>query len=469
MPISSDSRLGRVVFPALLLGLFAGCLPEELPEGEEEALGSAVQAFGGAPGSQGGFVIVSGDDADDDGHCHGTACGGIYAAFLKRAVLESKTQGTGILAIGVNGSHAQKGLESWNDPANGGPGATITYAITTTAIASVDFSSYAVIYIPSWSGNTAGGLSAAQIGALNARQPEIAKFVNLQGGSLVALTQAHATGGWGFLPVPLTTIDTAFSQADPTPELVSIAPSVTGANLSHCCFHGVFTGPEGYSGLSVLAVHNEGGVHYRKPVILGGLGTVLTGELCNDGRDNDGDGDADGSDQDCWVCGDGDLDPSEGCDDGNKIEGDGCSAACAQECGPPQVTVTHAPTLWPPNHERQEVSLADCGIVAQDGCGEPIDLAAANAHITCVTSDEALNSLGDGHTDADIEIIDADTVALRAERQGHGDGRVYEIHFAVTDAAGNSASGTCSVSVPHSQSGQPAIDSGDAHQICTQP
>jgi len=352
MPFSSDSRLGhvfsllgrqRLALPALIFGLLAGCMPAELPETEaEEELGSAVQAFGGAPGNQGGFVIVSGDDADDDGHCHGTACGGIYVAFLKRAVLESHSGGSGILAIGVNGSHAQKGLESWNDPANGGPGASITYASTTAAIASVDFASHAVIYIPSASGNTAGGITAAQIAALNARQPEIAKFVNLQGGSLVALTQAHAQGGWGFLPVPLVTVDTAFFQADPTPALVSIAPSVTAANLSHCCFHAVFTGPDGYSGLSVLAVQNEGGVHYRKPVILGGLGVVLTAELCNDGRDNDGDGHADGSDQDCWVCGDGDLDPFEACDDGNQADGDGCSAICTNECAQPELIGTCA-------------------------------------------------------------------------------------------------------------------------------
>ena len=42
--------------------------------------------------------------------------------------------------------------------------------------------------------------------------------------------------------------------AAPTPDLTALSPGTTAANYSHCCFHNVFTGPAGYSGLDVLAI-----------------------------------------------------------------------------------------------------------------------------------------------------------------------------------------------------------------------
>ena len=43
---------------------------------------------------------------------------------------------------------------------------------------------------------------------------------------------------------------------------------------------------------------------------------------------------------------------------------------------------------------------------------------------------------------------------------GGGNGRVYTITFKVADAAGNVATATKKVSVPHSQDGTPAVDDG---------
>ncbi len=72
-------------------------------------------------------------------------------------------------------------------------------------------------------------------------------------------------------------------------------------------------------------------------------------------------------------------------------------------------------------------------------------------------------TIGTGlYTFDDIVIVDAQTVKLRAERQGTGNGRVYTINFKVTDASGNTATGTCKVWVRHDQSGDPAIDDGAA-------
>ena len=56
-----------------------------------------------------------------------------------------------------------------------------------------------------------------------------------------------------------------------------------------------------------------------------------------------------------------------------------------------------------------------------------------------------------------------DTVEVRAERAGSGDGRVYVITFTGDDGRGGTCTGTVTVSVPHDQSGNPAVDSGARH------
>jgi hypothetical protein len=44
---------------------------------------------------------------------------------------------------------------------------------------------------------------------------------------------------------------------------------------------------------------------------------------------------------------------------------------------------------------------------------------------------------GDGATADDIVVVDGHTVALRAERQGGGDGRVCSVAMQIRDTAGN--------------------------------
>jgi len=128
---------------------------------------------------------------------------------------------------------------------------------------------------------------------------------------------------------------------------------------------------------------------------------------------------------------------------------------------PPVVTVVGAGELWPPNHKYVEKALADCGIEIDDQCQGLIDLEDANPVVTCVTSDEVEQGNGDGNTLADMVIVDATTVRLRSERAGGGDGRVYAIHFEVSDAANNVTAAVCNVSVPANQGPNgAAIDSG---------
>jgi hypothetical protein len=158
--------------------------------------------------------------------------------------------------------------------------------------------------------------------------------------------------------------------------------------------------------------------------------------------------------------------------------------------GPSDVTIaTKEPApLWSPNHTLQLFTLQSCvaSITYKAGCGAGGQLDPNKVGtITYVTADEEEDnpiddgiSGGDGHTCNDIQaapaspgLITQSAVLLRAERQGGGDGRVYTIHYQLTDGNGivqiNPASNTpdfvCHVVVPHdkaSSSDWTKIDSG---------
>ena len=69
-----------------------------------------------------------------------------------------------------------------------------------------------------------------------------------------------------------------------------------------------------------------------------------------------------------------------------------------------------------------------------------------------VSSNELVNTNGDGNTEPDIEIVDAHHVRLRTGRSGSGSGRVYTITITCKDSAQNSPKATATVVVPKSQS-----------------
>jgi len=104
-------------------------------------------------------------------------------------------------------------------------------------------------------------------------------------------------------------------------------------------------------------------------------------------------------------------------------------------------TATKA-TLWPANHKMVHV-----GIVAEatDETG-PVQL-----RIVSVTSNEADEGDGDGHTTTDAEITGPMSVSLRAERSGSGTGRIYTITIEASDAAGNISTADVLVTVPKNQ------------------
>lgn len=248
---------------------------------------AAFLAFAGQAWAVGGPVIISGDDADDSGHCQFSDCGQLYGKALNFVVTNSNSPGTGILAIGVNSSRALTGFNSWNDPANGGPGAVVTHARTTTEIATAVLSTYAAIYIPSNDNNTSGGITASQLTTLNTRQADITDFVNNLGGGLMALTEAGDVAKYGWLPLPLTDINVShIGDIFPTADMSIIAPGITPADLDHgCCYHTAFTGPPGFSGLKVLAYHDDNlngtfdGEATDHVLILGGVQVTIQGNI----------------------------------------------------------------------------------------------------------------------------------------------------------------------------------------------
>jgi hypothetical protein len=131
------------------------------------------------------------------------------------------------------------------------------------------------------------------------------------------------------------------------------------------------------------------------------------------------------------------------------------SATLTVNHNPVCTSLTAGPQLWPPNHKLHTVTVSG----ATDPDGNPLTYT-----ITSVTQDEPLNGLGDGDTSPDAFPGPSPGQALiRAERSGTGDGRVYALNVTVSDGLGGSCTGTATVSVPHDQSGRPAVDSGQAY------
>jgi hypothetical protein len=118
----------------------------------------------------------------------------------------------------------------------------------------------------------------------------------------------------------------------------------------------------------------------------------------------------------------------------------GSSAVTAADTTPPAVgAVTASPNIViVPDHKLFGVSV---DYSASDFSGAPVCSLS-------VSSNEAVDGLGDGHTTTDWLVIDPHHVQLRAERAGTGSGRVYTIIATCRDAFGNASSQQTTVSIP---------------------
>ncbi len=146
----------------------------------------------------------------------------------------------------------------------------------------------------------------------------------------------------------------------------------------------------------------------------------------------------------------------------SATDASGNTATCVQtvktvDTTPPVVTSSVArDELWPPNHKMVDVGLK---YAAADAC-DPNPPAIAIS----VTSDEdpALADGSGGPLHCPDATVQDGAVDLRAERSGSGDGRVYVVRVAATDACGNTAASGSAVGVPKAQGGPKAgaVDSG---------
>jgi hypothetical protein len=116
----------------------------------------------------------------------------------------------------------------------------------------------------------------------------------------------------------------------------------------------------------------------------------------------------------------------------------------AVDTTPPEINVSVSPDmLWPPNHKYADVETV---VTVYDAVDSSPTLT-----LVSVTSNESDNAKGDGNTTNDVVILGDTTFKLRAERAGTGQGRVYTITYSATDASGNSAEASITITVPHNK------------------
>jgi hypothetical protein len=137
-------------------------------------------------------------------------------------------------------------------------------------------------------------------------------------------------------------------------------------------------------------------------------------------------------------------------DVGNAGTGPGSSATAVVKIDTtaPVLTCAASPkSLWPPNHELVAVTTT---VSVTDGLAGP-----GGFVLTAAKSSEPDDGDADGNTTQDLQgwtTGTADTQGfLRAERAGNGPGRTYMLTYEGADDAGNTATCTTTVRVPHDQ------------------
>lgn len=151
---------------------------------------------------------------------------------------------------------------------------------------------------------------------------------------------------------------------------------------------------------------------------------------------------------------------------GNTATSEEIAITVTADTTPPVITVKDSPAvLWPPNHKYHSFNISDFVLAVTDSCTGVLPL--TGVRITKVSSDEAEDAPGSGNTRNDISIgRDCQSVQLRAERQGNGNGRVYTIEVAISDPFGNEGTASYQVQVPRDrQPGAVAIADAPAYNI----
>ena len=150
-------------------------------------------------------------------------------------------------------------------------------------------------------------------------------------------------------------------------------------------------------------------------------------------------------------------------DTGNSIS---CQfTVMVKDVEPPVIELKKSVTnKWPPNHKSFNIRVEDYVKSVTDNCPETtVD----HVVIEKVSSDEEKNGTGDGNTTNDIVISDdCRSVKLLAERKGNSNGRVYTVHFAVSDVNGNVTKAKIKAKIAHDQGKNGnAVDDGPKYTV----
>jgi hypothetical protein len=118
------------------------------------------------------------------------------------------------------------------------------------------------------------------------------------------------------------------------------------------------------------------------------------------------------------------------------------------DTAPPVLSIVADPSvLWPANHRLVPVRIS---WLVTDRCDTT-----PGVRLVAVNSSESDDAPGDADGRTRVDVASADVgasdaeILLRAERDGNGPGRTYEIVYFGTDASGNTTTARAIVSVPH--------------------
>jgi hypothetical protein len=240
--------------------------------GRRSALALAVAVVGAAatiPASAmaAGPVILAGIDAEDGGPGgHGPIAN--YVKVVNQLLANVHTPTSGILVVGAGKGPTDDPTTFWDAIDAAIPSESVTYVNGESAIASVDFSSYRLIAIVSDEHNTGSGLTAAEDAALDARQADLASFIN-GGGGLLGFTSdgANPYGYLSGLGLFAANVEQSYDDIEPVGDGAAIG---LDNDLDICCWHDTFTAYPAF--LQVLAKNTLTG----EAAAIGGLDIVVS-------------------------------------------------------------------------------------------------------------------------------------------------------------------------------------------------
>jgi MYXO-CTERM domain-containing protein len=238
-----------------------------------------------------GPVIIDGTDAEEHGSFNGTVNINGWEYFqrgFENLLPQVGNSNTIAVCLGCTGN-TQAAFASAFDLAAKPAGwtrqtvdgdANITSYFAGT-LAGVSLTNTGLIYIPT-GGNTAGGITAAELAVINANALAINTFVGgagnaTQGGGLFAHGEGATVGAWGWLTTLIPGIVATESGGGNNLELtaagIAAFPGLTNGDVNAGTpWHNHFSGNLG--GLQVL-VQTTNGPAGRAVVIGGGAGTII--------------------------------------------------------------------------------------------------------------------------------------------------------------------------------------------------